>query len=70
MIEAALDRGETAVEVPILWSISPYLPFDLELRSSPSNWKNHFFARYYGLEEVTGILTDMAEAAVREVGGN
>ena len=55
IIEEALANGESRAEVPIIWSVSPYSPIDMDITGDSSNALNRDMARYYGLEEIVGI---------------
>lgn len=55
-IQTALDNGETDISLVVLLSTTDYCPvrYNMDLADYPEGWPNEDFARYYGLNSVTG----------------
>ena len=60
-IQAALDSGETDVELEVYLPSTKYsVAYDKlkDLDADPANWPNYSLAKYYGLDSVTGVGFD------------
>lgn len=61
VIQAALDAGETDVELEVYLPSTKYgVAYDKlkDLDPDPANWPNYSLAKYYGLSSVTGVGFD------------
>ncbi|MBE6553546.1 MAG: hypothetical protein E7666_04295 [Ruminococcaceae bacterium] len=56
IVEAALEQGETHVELKTPTPLTKYNPAWqlIYLDSDPSQWPNFYVAKYYGLESISG----------------